>query len=240
MQRSSILSPIPLSTASLTCLKLVCRTPGLHNQPLLALFHAAFTTQLQQLQLDFYCGAHAHVVPVAALPPHLTALICAHAILQLDGNVAGVPDTPSVEASRAATAADAASSTSHGAVWDGLQRLQTLQMEHCIWAVTGSTPNVFGRGGRLPDLLQRTPNLKRLVFRQRPTSAFLLGSAGDAARLRGCCQMLTHLEMTCRDFHAAEERHAEAEQLCEWVGSLRHLRQLHLDSSYVPGPLLPR
>jgi hypothetical protein len=230
----------PLSTASLTRLHLIDPTPGLHHQPML--FLASSTTQIRELHLDFRSNQDAHVVPVAALPPHLTGLFCTFALLQLDGHMVGaVPNTPPIEASRAAAAANAACSTSQCSAQHGLQQLRTLMLHFCNFDSAGSTPNTFVGGGRLPDLLQRTPNLERLVFRHRPGLGFHLGSAGDAARLRGCCQMLTHLEMSRGGFPAAERQDADGEeQLCEWVRSLRHLRQLCMEANYIPGPLVSR
>jgi hypothetical protein len=68
--RSEDPSPQPLSTAFLTRLNLMDFRPGLHRQPLL--FQAAFTTQIRHLHLNFWASPEAHVVQVAALPPHLT------------------------------------------------------------------------------------------------------------------------------------------------------------------------
>jgi hypothetical protein len=221
--RSDNPSPQPLSTASLTRLNLVEPLPGLHQQPLL--FLAAFTAQLRELHLDFTSSRDAHVVPVAALPPHLTALFCTHARLQLpDAATEGHAATPGPDAA-ASTSAGAGGLASHGVVWTGMLQLHTLQL-----LVNAQMSTFVGRG--LPDLLRHTPNLKHLVC----PGHFRQGCAHDAARLRGCVQSLTHLHL-CRDYHAAEDSGAEVEQVCEWVGSLRHLRQLHLERDDIPGPL---
>jgi hypothetical protein len=226
----------PLSTDFLTRLNLVCRMPGLHHQPLQ--FVASFTTRLRELHLDFGSDQEAHVVPVAALPPHLTALFSVRALLQLDANLTGVPDTPRstprVEASRTGVAA-AACSTSQGAVCNGLEQLQTLELTNCCLEGQTGTPNTFVGEGRLAGLLQRTPNLKRLAFRHLGRG-FPLGSVQGAAGLRGCGQMLTHLDIWC-NFLAAMDTDAEVEHVCEWVWSLRHLRQLHLATNAISGPL---
>jgi hypothetical protein len=231
--RSQSPSLQPLSTASLTRLNLLCPTPGLHHQPLL--FQASFTTQLRELHLDFTHHTDAHVVPVAALPP----LFCTHALLQLPTGPAEAQDAPRGDARTAArgavqrtgdaaapSAAAAGPSAGEGGVWQGLQQLRTLQVH------AQATRSVFVGGGGLPDLLLRTPNLRQLVC----PGDFRQGCAYDAARLRGCAQGLTQLHLYC-GFHAAEDPGAEVEQVCEWVGSLRHLRQLCLLRDDIPGPL---
>jgi hypothetical protein len=212
--RSEGPSPQPLSTASLTRLNIMAPLLGLHLQSLL--FLAPFTTQIKELHLDLSAAPQAHVVPVAALPPHLTALFCTHALLQLPGSPGDA------HAAAAAAGATAGCSSGKGGLWEGLQQLHTLELQR------SGCMSVFVGGG-LPDLLLRTPNLKRLVC----PADFRPGCAGDAARLRGCTQELTHLSLRCGYDVAAG---AEVEQVCEWVGSLRHLRQLHLERDDIPGP----
>jgi hypothetical protein len=215
--RSEDPSPQPLSTASLTRLNIVDFTLGLHRQPLL--FSAAFTTQIKELHLDFTNSPEAHVVPVAALPPHLTALFCTGTLLQLPGS----PGGPVAHAAAGAADAAAGCSRGWGGLWNGLQQLRTLELQR------SGLMSVFVGGG-LPDLLRGAPNLKRLVC----PSDYRPGCAGDAARLRGCAQTLTHLTLRHGRYVAAG---VEVEQVCEWVGSLRHLRQLHLERDDISATL---
>jgi hypothetical protein len=217
--RSENASPQTPPTALLTLLQLVEPepSPGLHHRPVL--FRAAFTTQLQELHFEF--NGEEHVVPVAALPPQLTALFCIDTLLLRNAGPSAGQGTGT-----AATAARAVGSSGQGGVWEGLPQLQILEVDYEL------DTGMFVGGGGLADLLQGTPNLKRLVC----PAEFRQGRAQDAARLRGCAQMLTHLRLDSA-FHAVEDPAAEAEQLCEWVGSLRHLRQLHLWRDDIPPAL---
>jgi hypothetical protein len=220
-------SPQPPPTAFLTLLQLddtqpidIAREAALYRQPLQ--FLAAFTSQLRELHLRLSFNEEGQVVPVAALPPHLTALFCTDTFLQL-------PAGPARGWSTQAAAATAVGLSRRGVVWEGLPQLQTLEVEY------GLLESAVFVGGALPDLLQGTPNLKRLAC----PAEFRPGCPQDAARLRGCAQMLTHLTLDprYRYFNGAEDAAAEAEQLCEWVGSLRHLRQLHLWGGDIPPAL---
>jgi hypothetical protein len=219
--RSEDPSPQPLSTASLTRLNLVHRGTSVPQQPLL--FPAAFTAQLHELHL--YYLFMACVVPVAALPPHLTALHCLDTPLQLHTATTEQLGTAPRPEDAASTSAGAVGSTAQSGVWEGLQQLHTLEL---AW----SEPRRLCVGGGLPDLLRHMPNLKHLVCPAdlRPASVT------DASRLRGCAQGLTHLRL-CGGFCSAEDADAEVAQVCEWVGSLRHLRHLHLDRDDIPAPL---
>jgi hypothetical protein len=186
--RSADPCPPPLSTASLTRLNLIELRPDVFRQPVLSM--AATTSQLRELHLIFPSHRMTHVVPVAALPPHLTALFCTDIFLQFDGAATDAQATPRLQAGTAAAAAGG--STSQGVtLWQGLPELHTLELNY-----RRSVQQGLFVGGHLPDLLQGTPSLKQLVVL---TATSDLGSAHDAARLTGCAQALTHLHLcnTC-------------------------------------------
>jgi hypothetical protein len=213
-----------------------------HPLPLLA----PFTAHLRELHVNFHGCEEAFLVPVAALPPLLTALFCTNATLLLDGGeydaqrcTARLADTEAA-GPVAQPAAASCSSSRHApsppgqpagclprqtAGWQGLQQLHTLQ------SMVFDSMSPFAGGG-LPDLLRGTPNLKHLVCH----ADFRQGGEGDATRLTGCAQRLTHLQLLSV-FGVVVVPEAVVEQVCEWVGSLRHLRQLHLNRN-VPEALL--
>jgi hypothetical protein len=252
----------PLSPSLLTRLNLLHPKKGFRHYPLQ--FLPSFASQLRELHVDFTDHNDAFLVPLAALPPLLTSLFCTNALLLLTGGDSSPaqrctsrPCNGATDAAVAATSAQPAEacclsiqhgadsppsqnveggsnrqggcSPSNAAQWPGLEQLHTLE----LMGYAGMSPFV---GGGLPDLLRHTPNLKRLAC----PAAFRRRCPGDAARLGGCAPMLTHLWLY-RSVVAAEDRGAEAvEQLCEWAGSLRHLRQLHMRSCDPPGPLFAK